>query len=496
MTSARAGSPASCSRRVVGRGDAAGREPRPAGRAADAVASLVMPLRPLGDDPRALWLGEGVALLVADGLTALGRPAVPRTDRVAAFDALELPADRELSRATLLRAAQVMGVRDLVTGTVERRGRDAHGRRSAVVQVEAGRGQPEIREQGRCATSLAIAGRVAAADCRRRRPRRRRGRRSTRRPRSRCSRRSSRDWSPRRRPRSSASSSRPSRRRRSTRVRSWRSGRSAPSEEQHARALAAAQAVPGLVALQPPRAVRRRPVAHPSQALGRGVRGLQDPARRVGERRRSTTTSASIQARRGSVTAQTGKPAWYFTKAAEPAPGVARLLLQPRLCLLARQGHAGRHLLAARGRAAAARRRRSALRAGGGAAGDRHHRRGDARTRPGAAAVVALRRMGQAAARGRRRRRAARPRAAERRRDDARCASIRRWSRRRSRTTSSWRASTSIAACGWPSSSRIARRSREFRKSLYLSPYDAQTHLALGRVLVRAGPAARRHRVA
>jgi tetratricopeptide (TPR) repeat protein len=27
----------------------------------------------------------------------------------------------------------------------------------------------------------------------------------------------------------------------------------------------------------------------------------------------------------------------------------------------------------------------------------------------------------------------------------------------------------------------------EFRKSLYLAPYDAQTHLALGRVLVRAG---------
>ena len=27
----------------------------------------------------------------------------------------------------------------------------------------------------------------------------------------------------------------------------------------------------------------------------------------------------------------------------------------------------------------------------------------------------------------------------------------------------------------------------EFRKSLYLSPYDAQTHLALGRVLMRAG---------
>ena len=99
---------------------------------------------------------------MADGLTSLGRPAVPRTDRVAAFDALELPDDRELSRATLLRAAQVLGVRDLVTGTVSISG-DTLTVVVRVVQVEAGRGQPEIREQGPLRDIFAIAGRVAAA---------------------------------------------------------------------------------------------------------------------------------------------------------------------------------------------------------------------------------------------------------------------------------------------------------------------------------------------
>ncbi len=126
-----------------------------------APAALVVPLRPVGEDPRTLWLGEGVALLVADTLTALGIPAVTRSDRVAAFDVLELPDDRELSRATLLRAAQVMGVRDLVTGTVAVNG-ETLTVTVRVVQVEAGRGTPEIREEGPLREVFAIAGRVGA----------------------------------------------------------------------------------------------------------------------------------------------------------------------------------------------------------------------------------------------------------------------------------------------------------------------------------------------
>ena len=122
---------------------------------------LVMPLRPIGDDPRTLWLGEGLALLVSDRLTALGRLAVTRSDRAAAFDLLELPDDRELSRATLMRAAQVMGVRDLVTGTVDVRG-ETLTVAVRVVQVEAGRGTPEIRQQGQLRDVVEIAGRVAS----------------------------------------------------------------------------------------------------------------------------------------------------------------------------------------------------------------------------------------------------------------------------------------------------------------------------------------------
>jgi tetratricopeptide (TPR) repeat protein/TolB-like protein len=138
---------------------AAGQAPAPP-PASPAV--LVVPLRPTGDDPRSLWLGEGVTLLVSDSLTALGRPAVTRADRIAAFEWLELPHDRELSRATLLRAAHVMGVRDLVTGTVDVTG-ETLTVVARVVEVDAGRGAREIREQGPLRDVFAIAGRVASA---------------------------------------------------------------------------------------------------------------------------------------------------------------------------------------------------------------------------------------------------------------------------------------------------------------------------------------------
>ncbi|MBA2354933.1 MAG: hypothetical protein H0V80_09735, partial [Acidobacteria bacterium] len=141
---------------------AAGLAAPAAAQAPAASSALVMPLRPVGDDPRVLWLGEGVALLVSDGLTALGRPAMARADRLAALDELELPEDGDLSRATLLRAAQVMGVRDLVTGTVQVVG-ETLTVTVRVVQVEAGRGFPEVREEAPLRDVFAIATRLAAA---------------------------------------------------------------------------------------------------------------------------------------------------------------------------------------------------------------------------------------------------------------------------------------------------------------------------------------------
>jgi tetratricopeptide (TPR) repeat protein len=121
--------------------------------------ALVIPFVATGDDPRGVWLREGLALLVADGLTALGHPALSRASRLGAFEALELPAGEQLSRATLVRAAQVIGVRDLVTGTLIVDG-DHLEVRVRSVDVEAGQAPPEFVEHGPLVELVSLAERI------------------------------------------------------------------------------------------------------------------------------------------------------------------------------------------------------------------------------------------------------------------------------------------------------------------------------------------------
>jgi tetratricopeptide (TPR) repeat protein len=441
-----------------------------------------MPLRPLGDDPRALWLGEGVALLVADGLTSLGRPAVPRSDRVAAFDTLELPADRELSRATLLRAAVVMGVRDLVTGTVSLSG----GTLTVsvrVVQVEAGRGNPEVREQGPLGDVVAIAGRVAATIA----------------------------GVPPGTPMlgydpppsldvfeafvKGLVAETPA-----TQLRFLEQAvKEAPGyarahlaiwevcteEEQHLRALAAAQAVPASS-----RFSRRARFA-----AGLSLVNLQrwDDAFAAYKSLLDESPSAAvynnlgvIQARRGSVTAQTGKPTWYFTRASESDPdapdyffnlGYAYWLDKDtpaaiywlREVVRRRPADGEAHFVlaaafqATSNTAEAARERDLARQLSS--------RFDDWLQRPREDAVGGV------------------PRGLERP-SDAEVTPVRVDSGLVSTTQQDHQ---QLARFHFDRGLRLEEQQQdreaisEFRRSLYLAPYDAQTHLALGRVLVRAG---------
>ena len=287
----------------------------------------------------------------------------------------ELPADRELSRATLLRAAVSDG---------RARPRHRHGepgRRNAdrLGPCRPGRGGSRQSRDPRAGPAR-----------RRRRHRGSRGRRhcggaaaarrssaTTRRHRSRCSRRSSRDSSPKPPPRSCDSSSRPSRPHPQYARAHLAIWEVCTDEEQHARALAAAQAVPASS-----RFSRRARFA-----AGLSLIHLKrwDEAFTAYKTLLDESPTAAvynnlgvIQARRGSITAADRQARLVLLARLGGGPRFARLLLQPRLRLLARQGHAGRHLLAPRGRASSSGRRRGAFRAGRGAAGDQQHGRGDA----------------------------------------------------------------------------------------------------------------------
>jgi len=113
-----------------------------------------------GGEGAAFWLGEAAAILLADELDARGIPALSRPDRVEAFTRLQLPFVATLTRATMLRVAELVGATDLVVGEVRL------GTRMTVIThviaVEAARQHPDTVEEGPGTEMYAIFERVAA----------------------------------------------------------------------------------------------------------------------------------------------------------------------------------------------------------------------------------------------------------------------------------------------------------------------------------------------
>lgn len=107
------------------------------------------------------WVGEAAALLIADALQAQGYPVFTRAERTAAFEELELPVTAPLTRATILKVAQLVGASDVIVGTITIDGADA-AVRARSVRVEAGRAQPDIAERAPLRDLAVTAGRIAS----------------------------------------------------------------------------------------------------------------------------------------------------------------------------------------------------------------------------------------------------------------------------------------------------------------------------------------------
>ena len=193
-----------------------------------------------------------------------------------------------------------------------------------------------------------------------------------------------------------------------------------------------------------------------------------------------------VQVRRG-ATPQTGKPTYFFTKASELDPEEADYFFNLGYAYwLDKDAQAAIYWL------------REAVRRNT-VDGDAHFVLGvalqaagapaesAARAGPGAAAVVEVRRVGEEAARAtiRCRRRSSGP---ARTRDHARPAARRGAPRPApSASSSSWRAFHLERGRRFYESEQDRDALIELRKAIYLSPYDAEPHLLLGRVLLRTG---------
>lgn len=105
------------------------------------------------------WLGEAAALVVADEFEALGLDTLSRDERVAAFDRLQLPLFSNLTRATMIRAGELLGASDIVVGEV-RVGPELLVR-ARLIQLETGVQRADLRDQDPQSALFALFTRVA-----------------------------------------------------------------------------------------------------------------------------------------------------------------------------------------------------------------------------------------------------------------------------------------------------------------------------------------------
>ena len=79
---------------------------------------LVMPFENVTRESRIFWLTEAAAVLLIDELNTLGVNAITRDERRAAFARLEVPPAAALTDATVIRIAQLVGASHVIVGTL------------------------------------------------------------------------------------------------------------------------------------------------------------------------------------------------------------------------------------------------------------------------------------------------------------------------------------------------------------------------------------------
>jgi tetratricopeptide (TPR) repeat protein len=121
--------------------------------------TLVLPFEG-GNDPRAAWLGEAVAMLLADDLNALGGNALTREERVRAFERLQLSSRAKLTSATTIKIGQLVGASTVVSGQLEFSG-DSLGLDVEAVRIDTGRVSATFQVRGPLADVLATIERAA-----------------------------------------------------------------------------------------------------------------------------------------------------------------------------------------------------------------------------------------------------------------------------------------------------------------------------------------------
>ena len=132
----------------------------PQGAAGDTRLVLVMPFE-TEREPRGYWLGEGSAVLLTEELRRRGVDVIGRGERVRAFERLQLPSVATLTHGTVIRVGQLVGASSVIVGSLAIDGEEIVVRARSI-RLDTGRLQAQVEERARAGELFELYGRVAA----------------------------------------------------------------------------------------------------------------------------------------------------------------------------------------------------------------------------------------------------------------------------------------------------------------------------------------------
>jgi tetratricopeptide (TPR) repeat protein len=112
-----------------------------------AARVLVMPFDNVKREGRIFWLGEASAVLLADDLNALGVDAITREERRQAFERLQVPPAATLTDATIIRIGQLVGAARVIVGSLQLED-DTLVVHARSIALDTGRVQTSVTERG------------------------------------------------------------------------------------------------------------------------------------------------------------------------------------------------------------------------------------------------------------------------------------------------------------------------------------------------------------
>lgn len=121
---------------------------------------LIVPFDNVSRDSRIVWLGEAASVLLADDLNGLGANAITREERLKAFEQLQVLQSASLTDATVIRIGQIVGASQVILGTLRLDG-DALLVQARAISLDAGRVQSRATERGSISDLFAMFERVA-----------------------------------------------------------------------------------------------------------------------------------------------------------------------------------------------------------------------------------------------------------------------------------------------------------------------------------------------